>query len=437
MSDSSTTGDFDRGRALWELGRAGDAVPFLRRAVAAQPSDYLTWCWLSLTLATLRQWDEARRCAERAIEVAPDQEWPHRLRARISSQRGHEGVAASGQEAIRAAPQSALTLADIAFAYAQDHPHKALAAADQAVALDPEDHFVWAAKAWAEHRSGDNQAAEASHLRVLQLNPNGAMWHNNYGVTLIALERYREAVSCFRRALELDPVHVYAGPNLGKALGLAGDIEQGRDAFRHAAEAALHLAEQRLRESSLDGAAHADRALALVRLGRLEEALEAIDASIDLVPDDPAAHLLRSALFEEAGELELAKAAALDAYRLNPSRLWTFELLASICASLGEPGCCKWAVRHLEALGGEGDSLAAARAYASAAILDWAEVERWLTEALPSHPLSCAQNAWLGVAKYELGDRVGADEQYRRVCAICPVCDCPRKVALRCRLEGS
>ena len=91
-------------------------------------------------------------------------------------------------------------------------------------------------------------------------------------------------------------------PWFGPAYVNLADIERaaGRD------EAALEVAESGLRQLPQDDSLHVAYALALVRLGRLEEAVVAFAEAVDIAPDTPYNAYLYAVALDSAGSVDLA-----------------------------------------------------------------------------------------------------------------------------------
>src|SRR5215204_1306863 len=116
------------------------------------------------------------------------------------------------QQAIAIDPDFALAYAGLADAYAQPSQQpggmpKAREAAQKALSLDP--NLAEARTALGRVlaiQEGDFVGAERECLRAIELNPNSALGHLNYGMHLTALAKFGPAERELRRALELDPV---------------------------------------------------------------------------------------------------------------------------------------------------------------------------------------------------------------------------------------
>ena len=131
------------------------------------------------------------------------------------------------QQAIAADPNYALAYAGVADAYVflpgytagtpQDCYPKAMAAAKKALELDntlAEAHTTLALAIW--YYDFDFSQANREFQRAIELNPNYATGHQQYGNnTLSALGRFDEAIAEGKRAVELDPLSLVINADLG------------------------------------------------------------------------------------------------------------------------------------------------------------------------------------------------------------------------------
>jgi TolB-like protein/tetratricopeptide (TPR) repeat protein len=131
------------------------------------------------------------------------------------------------QQAIAADPNYALAYAGVADAYVflpgytagapRDCYPKAMAAAKKALELDDtlaEAHTTLALALW--YYDFDFSQANREFQRAIELNPNYATGHQQYGNnTLSALGRFDEAIAEGKRAVDLDPLSLVINADLG------------------------------------------------------------------------------------------------------------------------------------------------------------------------------------------------------------------------------
>jgi TolB-like protein/Tfp pilus assembly protein PilF len=131
------------------------------------------------------------------------------------------------QQAIAIDPNYALAYAGVADAYVhlpgytagapRDYYPKAMAAAKKALELDDtlaEAHTTLALAIW--YYDFDFSQAKREFQRAIELNPNYADGHQQYGnTTLSALGRFDDAIAEGKRAVELDPLSLVINADLG------------------------------------------------------------------------------------------------------------------------------------------------------------------------------------------------------------------------------
>ena len=157
-------------------------------------------------------------------------------------------------------------------------------------------------------------AASAAWKKALEMAPDDARAHNNFGVALMEMGRVDEAVPEFRRALELNRDSSQTHNNLGSALAEQGDIEEAVPLFRKAVELnpdnasaqvnlgnALALHSERLPEAlehlrkgvelkSDSASGQNDLGIALARAGILGEARSHLQTAVSLAPESSDYH---------------------------------------------------------------------------------------------------------------------------------------------------
>lgn len=173
---------------------------------------------------------------------------------------------------------------------------------DEAVRLRPEYTAAHRARGIALSGTGRHAEALAAFERALQLDPSDVVSHFERARTLLATERAADAVAAYDRAIALRPD--YPAPQINRAIIL---MDAGRDAE---ALAAVDRAITLLASGGAVGAgrydlasAHSVKGAALVKLGRYEEALPAIDYAIDNGPDSWNDHYNKSYALERLGRI--------------------------------------------------------------------------------------------------------------------------------------
>jgi tetratricopeptide (TPR) repeat protein len=125
-----------------------------------------------------------------------------------------------------------------------------------------------------EFQLGHNDAALELMNRAMQIEPNRADFHSNYGLLLATIGRVDDAVKSYRRALELNPDYAEAANNLGIALSALGNKEEAIEEYRRAIK---------LRASYPE--AYNNLGSALQSLNRFDEAIASFERALQLKPE--------------------------------------------------------------------------------------------------------------------------------------------------------
>jgi tetratricopeptide (TPR) repeat protein len=198
-----------KAQALLDVGRADEAAAMLSTALAADPGAWRAWCMLGFAHLECARHREALDCARRAIELDPEEGWPHRIASVAERHLGYKDRAvASAREAVRLGPHEAYAHAQLAVALAQARPSgpaEPLNEAARALQLGGHDAAI--------HRMAGDVAlalkylwlAEERYQRSLEIDPSNAAAINN--LALIRLRRGLPiaAANGFSRAAALDP----------------------------------------------------------------------------------------------------------------------------------------------------------------------------------------------------------------------------------------
>jgi tetratricopeptide (TPR) repeat protein len=204
--------ELERAQALIGLGRFDEAGSRLRELLAGEPNVAPAWCLLSQAQIGLGQTEGGLDAAERAAALAPEDDWPHRLRSLALLQLDDlDGAVAAAREAVALGPHNWQT-------------HRRLAVALGAAKRDLDD-------------------ALAAGERAVALAPNEPEAHFALGLVHHARKKRKQADQCFEHALALDPQH---GPSrsalarrqlVGSRFGRAGKLADAAAGFRDVLQA--------------------------------------------------------------------------------------------------------------------------------------------------------------------------------------------------------
>lgn len=256
---------------------ASDAA--LEAALVLRPGDLPSMVWRAENAFDQGRLEDAGKRFQAALETSPECVRARYGLARVSLESGEpERALADLKLAHAKQPQAAPIL------YALGLTHRALGDLEQAaVYLEqmPDSHLV---------RRGI--AFDDPLVRQVQALERGAMVHEHRGLKAAAQGRYGVAAAELREAVTLDTGRLEARHNL---------------------------------------------ALALLRLGRRQEARQEIDAILERAPDFVPTHILLAGLWREEGRLDLAEQHLRRAVALDPDSPQAQLALADlVAASNGE-----------------------------------------------------------------------------------------------------
>jgi tetratricopeptide (TPR) repeat protein len=246
-------------------------------------------------------------------------------------QRGRHAEAASALAALAAAGHTDPRLGYLRglAALALDRDDEAFAHLQAAASVMPDHAAVLGNLGLCLTRLGRHREAIETLDRAVELAPGVADLQHNRALALLRLNRRSEAAEALRRVAELAPDRVAAWIALGECLQGLDRHEEAREAYRRAAglapgDAGIALRQAALAYDSNDdqgtleaadralaldptlAAAWRERAGALRRLGRLDEAEQNAEQALRLAPDDPEALKARGLIHQQRDRLTLA-----------------------------------------------------------------------------------------------------------------------------------
>ncbi len=159
---------------------------------------------------------------------------------------------------------------------------------------------------------GDWDDADKWTLRAVQMNPADADAWYSLGRIRYSEQRFSDALSCFKKALELSPKSVKIENNLGLAYQAMNQMDPAVAAYRQAIEWQDQGPRDQLSEQPL-----LNLGIVLLHRGDLTEAHALLTKASALAPEDPGIHEQLGHLYLQkadyvAAEEELQKACGLD-----------------------------------------------------------------------------------------------------------------------------
>jgi tetratricopeptide (TPR) repeat protein len=197
-----------------------------------------------------------------------------------------------------------------------------------------------------------NRPSEAGAAldKAAALLPGDAETHYLLGMAHTRAGEIEAAVADLELALNLDPRHTEAKYNLAIALRRTGEVERSQTMLAEAQAERRATQSGARAEQQQRGRMILRQGYARYRLGMPEQALELLDQAATLVKDSDLLELYRGLTLAELGRLDEALVALEAAARLNGARPDTWQALASLYGSLGRSEDAQRAQGRLNAL---------------------------------------------------------------------------------------
>jgi Flp pilus assembly protein TadD len=286
----------------------------------------------------------------------------------------------------------------------------------QLLEIEPTEPEAWHLLGALCHVQGRLQEAVEHYRRSLALQPNRAETQNNLGAACDALGRATEAIASFQEVVRLKPDSPDAYFSLASICTRQGDAGAASRYYAEAVPRFRQLLE--LQPHSADALYKLGRAL--IRLGRMDEALDALQPAVQLLPNAAEAHNDLGYALAALGHHEQATGAYRQAIVLRSNYALAHNNLGT---SLVELGSLVDAVEeYQEALRLQPDYPEAHHnlGLALVALQRHEEAVRCYRQAIRLKPAFAAAHADLGVALLRQGEFAEAEKCLRRAIDITP-----------------
>jgi tetratricopeptide (TPR) repeat protein len=189
-------------------------------------------------------------------------------------------------------PGSADTPSDIAGAHLlkgdnlmlQKMFHEALVEYEAAVASDPYNSIAWNKLGTAHMRTGRYADAVRAFEKAIELDPYYSPAWTNMGDSLAMLGKHQEAIKAYDRALGINQRDIYALLQKGISLQETGNSVEAMEIYHEV----IRLADSDMRKhpnyASFNAELWTNKADALSRLGRYDEAVAAYEKALEINP---------------------------------------------------------------------------------------------------------------------------------------------------------
>lgn len=274
------------------------------------------------------QLDEAMRCYDAAIALAPDLARAHMNRGNILLARGEvEEALNTYQRALDLEPDYAAAHYNSGNAHAQlNHHDAACAAYEKAIQLKPDFTDAHVALGNALEDLGRRDEAAASYRRALEICPEYAEVHANLGKTLLALGQHNEGTASLKLATDLLPDDMETLFVLGATQKSRGQLEAARSSLSRIQAASPENIDVNLQLGDT-----------LLELGQADEAIACYRRVLDLVPDHFIARNNLGNVYFTLGLFDEAFFWYSRALELQPDSATVHSNLGSILKDIGQP----------------------------------------------------------------------------------------------------
>ena len=174
----------------------------------------------------------------------------------------------------------------------------------------PRHNFSWKILGAVLKKTGRLSEAVSAGKKTIEITPDDAEAHFNFGNTLKELGRLDEAEASYIQALALKPDYAEAHSNLGVTLQELGRLEEAEASYTQSLALRPDYAE-----------AHFNLGVTLQELGKLDEAVACYRKAIDLIPDKFAnAYDELGVILQKKGEFEEAEVCYKKCMSLEPNK---------------------------------------------------------------------------------------------------------------------
>jgi len=147
-------------------------------------------------------------------------------------------------------------------------------------------------------------------FKAIQIQPNYADAHNNFGNILKELGEYKDALNSYEKAIQIQPNLASAHYNHGVVLEKLGEYKDAINSYEKAIQIQPNFA-----------IAHYNYGVVLEKLGEYKDAINSYEKAIQIQPNLASAHYNLGLIQKELGEHQKAKNSYEKAVRYNPGNL--------------------------------------------------------------------------------------------------------------------
>ena len=229
LDPKSSSSEFCRGQVLVKLKRLDEAVMAFRRTLELQPDDPATYSHLAVTLEDIGRLEEALCAHEKALELAPDQADHYgNIAGILCNLKRHSEISPFVEKALKLQPGHEIALLSRTDALLTARKlDEALASTEELLAANPQSlqGHTWRSKILVFMGQPERALQLSAASRGIALDDPTTLV--NHGWILASLNRLREAIVFYDKAIKLKPDHSDAHYNRALALLTLGHFEEG------------------------------------------------------------------------------------------------------------------------------------------------------------------------------------------------------------------
>lgn len=217
------------------------------------PQDPDGWWWLGMTYSYRRDYEEACKCFDEVVKIAPGKQELTEERSFLWSVYYDAGLEWQQEENWDFA-KSRFT---------------------QAAEFEPDSAVTYINLGWVYSNLGQDDSMVVFYQKAIELDPKRLEMYRNLGIHYMKLDEYDTAQEYFEKGLEIDSTNADLWYRLGVCYFLKEDNENAKAAFEHTIELDPGLQD-----------AYFNLGAVLLREKKYEEAIEVLKNAVELRPDD-------------------------------------------------------------------------------------------------------------------------------------------------------
>ena len=286
-----------------------EAVKFLKKAAALEPSDPSLQYNLAKALSSTGNEKEALIHHQRAVKFMPQnpEAWLNYGKSLLALNRNEEAVK-TFDTALQINPLYPEALLNKAIASRNLHKEdEALTLIDQALSQHSEFYEAWLNKAISLKALNRIDEALACFDRAIKINPTKKDAWLSVGDTLLDSARLKDALACYEKLIEIDPSNPDGHIKRGIVLQKVGNLSE-----------ALVCYEKAIGLDSTNMSAYICISAVLIELKQFEDALARINKRIALNPNAADAYVDRGTALEGLNRYVEAKSSFQAALKIDP-----------------------------------------------------------------------------------------------------------------------